>query len=424
MKEKSKTSIPNLNKNNEHDSIDKVKDFLNELITHNDKITNQFLIIETPQIIDILDKQQDNFLKLTSSLSDANAQSAELIADAEEKNKQLQLINDKLAEANASSAELMAELELKNEKIQALNNNLAKANAEASELIVTIESQSEELKKAHEELNILNKHLEQKVLERTEEIRHLLLEKDEFINELAHDLRTPLTPLINLMPLLRSKERNQKRLELLEIIMKNVDRIHRVVNKTVKIATLNSPKFELNNEKIVINNHINYIINNLDYDNQKYKIVNNMNTNFQIFSDAKYLEDLFTNLIDNAIKFNPNGWEITIFGEQIDDFIQISIKDQGIGLSSTELEHVFDDFYKADWSRHDLTSSGLGLTICKKIIQKYNGKIWAESEGKNKGATFIFTLPKIADIKENIVIEEKIYDEIDEVIKNQKARLK
>ena len=424
MNEKPKTSIPNLNKNNEHDSIDKVKDFLNELITHSDKITNQFLIIETPQIIDILDKQQDNFLKLTSSLSNANAQSAELIADAEEKNKQLQLINDKLAEANASSAELMAELELKNEKIQALNNNLAKANAEASELIVTIESQREELKKAHEELNILNKHLEQKVLERTEEIRHLLLEKDEFINELAHDLRTPLTPLINLMPLLRSKERNQKRLELLEIIMKNVDRIHRVVNKTVKIATLNSPKFELNNEKIVINNHINDIINNLDYDNQKYKIVNNINTNFQIFSDAKYLEDLFTNLIDNAIKFNPNGGEITIFGEQIDDFIQISIKDQGIGLSSTELEHVFDDFYKADWSRHDLTSSGLGLTICKKIIQKYNGKIWAESEGKNKGATFIFTLPKIADIKENIVIEEKIYDEIDEVIKNQKARLK
>jgi len=236
-----KSLIPNLNRHYDQDSIDKVKDFLNELITSSEKITNQFLINETPQIIDILNKQRDNYIKLTSSLSDANAQSAELIADVEDKNKELQHINDKLAEANASSAELMVELELKNEKIQKLNNNLAKANAEASELIVTIESQREELKKAHEELNILNKHLEQKVLERTEEIRHLLLEKDEFINELAHDLRTPLTPLLNLMPLLRSKERNRKRLELLEIIMKNVDRIHRVVNKTVKVAPLFFP---------------------------------------------------------------------------------------------------------------------------------------------------------------------------------------
>ena len=105
-----KSSISNLNRHNDQVSIDKVKDFLNELITNSEKITNQFLINETPQIIDILNKQQDNYIKLNSSLSDANAQSAELIADVEDKNKELQQINDKLAEANASSAELMAEL--------------------------------------------------------------------------------------------------------------------------------------------------------------------------------------------------------------------------------------------------------------------------------------------------------------------------
>jgi signal transduction histidine kinase len=149
-----------------------------------------------------------------------------------------------------------------------------------------------------------------------------------------------------------------------------------------------------------------------------------MDENFRIYSDIQYFNDLFTNLIDNALKYSPNGGKITIEGTRLDNFIQISINDEGIGLSIKELEHVFDDFYKADWSRHDLTSSGLGLTICKKIIEKHNGKIWAESKGKDKGSSFIFTLPIIKDIKNKMIIEEETYEEIDEVIKNHKNRLK
>jgi len=393
MNENNKTTIPCLNIHKKYDNNFQVKDFLNELVLNSNKITNQFLVTKTPHIIEIFDKQQNEFNKLASSLSNANAQSAELIVDIEEKNKQLQQINDKLAEANANSAELMVELELKNEKIQKLNNNLAKANAEASELIVTIESQKDELKKAHGELNILNKHLEKIVLERTAEIRHLLFEKDEFINELAHDLRTPLTPLVNLIPTLRTNEHDPRRLEILEIVINSVDRIHKVVNKTVKIATLNGPSFRLNTGKINLFNNIEKAKDKLIYDKLKYKIINQIDNKIELFSDSELLNDLFIQLFENALKFSPGGGEIIISGKQIDELVQISIKDQGIGLSPKELERIFDDFYKADWSRHDLCSSGLGLTICKKIIEKHNGTIWAESKGKNKGSTFHFTLP-------------------------------
>ena len=70
----------------------------------------------------------------------------------------------------------------------------------------------------------------------------------------------------------------------------------------------------------------------------------------------------------------------------------MSVKDTGIGITEDQIEHIFDEFYKADQSRHELDSSGLGLAICRRIVEKQGGQIWAESEGLGKGATFNFTL--------------------------------
>ena len=76
------------------------------------------------------------------------------------------------------------------------------------------------------------------------------------------------------------------------------------------------------------------------------------------------------------------------------DFILISIKDNGIGMEEEQISQIFNEFYKADESRHNLGSTGLGLTITKRIIEKHGGHIWAESPGKGKGSTFYFTLKK------------------------------
>ena len=70
------------------------------------------------------------------------------------------------------------------------------------------------------------------------------------------------------------------------------------------------------------------------------------------------------------------------------------VKDTGLGMNNDQLNHVFDEFYKADKARHDFESSGLGLSICKRIVEKHGGRIWAESPGNNRGTTMFFTIPK------------------------------
>jgi signal transduction histidine kinase len=102
---------------------------------------------------------------------------------------------------------------------------------------------------------------------------------------------------------------------------------------------------------------------------------------------------LFNNLITNAVKFTPkDGGVITIDAKKDRDFVTISVKDSGIGITEEQLGRIFDEFYRADKSMNVMDSTGLGLSICKRIVEKHGGRIWAESPGKGKGTTFYFTL--------------------------------
>jgi signal transduction histidine kinase len=103
------------------------------------------------------------------------------------------------------------------------------------------------------------------------------------------------------------------------------------------------------------------------------------------------------------------------------DIVQVSVKDTGIGMTEKEIKKIFDEYYKADSSRHDFDSSGLGMPICKRIVEKHGGKIWAESDGKGKGSIFYFTLPatnKITNKQDIDVVNEYnlITEQIDNVV--------
>ena len=97
------------------------------------------------------------------------------------------------------------------------------------------------------------------------------------------------------------------------------------------------------------------------------------------------------------------------------NFVIVSIKDNGIGLTSDQIDHIFDEFYKADESRHDIDSIGLGMTICKRIVELHGGRIWIESHGINKGSIVYFTLPLITPADEISMIEN-IHNEIDNIL--------
>ena len=254
----------------------------------------------------------------------------------------------------------------------------------------------EALKKAHAALTEANENLEEKVKERTKRIENLLQEKEDLIIQLGHDLRTPLTPLMGLLPKVAENVKDPDLKELLEISIKNVHYIRDLVSKTIDLTRLDSGLTEFNFEDTNLLSEVERVIKNNQciFESNEIIVENNVDDNIRIKADKLKLREVLGNLVSNAVKYaSKNQGGITIDAKENNEYIVISIKDTGPGLSKEHLDHIFDEFYKVDLSRHDLDSNGLGLPICKRIVEKHGGRIWAESPGEGKGTTVFFTVP-------------------------------
>ncbi len=262
-----------------------------------------------------------------------------------------------------------------------------------------------ELKDAHELLYIINKDLKRKVKQRTAEVEQLVKQKDDFINQLGHDLKTPLTPMMVLLPILKEKVHTEKDEELFNVIIRNVYFMKDLVNKTIELAKLNTDKVEFSMEPLILSDEVELVLanNTVLFQENNINVSSTVDPSLWIYADKLRMQEVFNNLLTNAIKYTPKtGGNITIFAEETNaDEITIAVTDTGIGMTKEQLSQMFDEFYKADESRHDLDSSGLGLTISKKIVEKHGGRIWAESDGVGKGSTFYFTIKK-ANTKKTI----------------------
>jgi signal transduction histidine kinase len=122
-------------------------------------------------------------------------------------------------------------------------------------------------------------------------------------------------------------------------------------------------------------------------------------------ADPMRIEQVLTNLVSNAIKFTPPGGTILLRAEDLGDSAQVAVEDTGIGIPEKEIEHVFDRFYQVDGSAtRSYRGTGLGLTICKFIVEYHHGRIWVESE-EGEGTRFYFVLPKKLPEDEALVID-------------------
>ena len=262
------------------------------------------------------------------------------------------------------------------------------------EMNICLQSANTDLKKAQEELRLLNQDLENKVEERTEEIQKLLKHKIEFIGQLGHDLKSPLTPLVGLLPTIAKREKDPELKELLSIVNRNVLFMRDIVVKTLKLEHLNSPKLMLNFEQVSLFDCVERMIRNKEYAFKEKNLVikNNVGKDFVVSIDKLEFNELMDNLLTNAVKFTLNNGNISVDAEAENDFVRVSVSDTGAGLIADQIEHIFEEFYKVDPSRHDLDSSGLGLSICKRIVERHGGHIWVESAGLGKGCTFHFQL--------------------------------
>ena len=260
-----------------------------------------------------------------------------------------------------------------------------------------IKELEQKIQEIEQKFNELKTELEKKILDRTLEAKRLLLHKTKFIDNLSHDLGTPLTPILTLLPMIKEKIENPELKEYIDTCIRNAEYIKRVVEDTRKLAELNTTDLYLKDENLfeIVNNlkdKYDVIFNTLNIETENY-----IEKNVFVKTEKKRLLQVLDHITSNAVNSMPNGGKITFNANKVEKkigtFINVSIADTGEGLTRDQTEHLFDEFFKADESRHKLDSTGLGLTICKRIVEKHGGKIWADIKDKGQGVTIRFTIP-------------------------------
>jgi two-component system sensor histidine kinase VicK len=231
-----------------------------------------------------------------------------------------------------------------------------------------------------------------------EELKSLDRLKDEFINIAAHELRTPIQPILTLTQIIRSKIEDTKQRELLDSVIRNAKRLHRLADDLLDISRIESQSLKLNKEQFNLNDLISNVVQ--DYRNQIEKDDNNItllyeskkDINFFVEADRYRITQVISNLLNNAIKFTKEGGTVSVTLEKKEENNQqevlVSVKDSGTGIHSDILPRLFSKFAtKAE------KGIGLGLFISRSIVESHGGKIWGENNIDGKGAKFIFTLP-------------------------------
>ena len=281
-------------------------------------------------------------------------------------------------------------------KFSEMISKLSYSNLKLARLVEKQKRSEQQLSNAHQQLKLLNKNLEHIVSIRTKELSKVIKLKDDFINQLGHDLKTPLGPLVSLLPVIENHVTDPKDKEMLMVIQRNVFYMKNLVKKTLDLARLNSPNTSFDFEQISLHDLVEQMTekNASFFNENNVTFLNSVPKDIIVYADEMQLFEVLDNIVNNSVKYKKDDMVTIIFAaEKHDNKITISINDDGIGMNQKQIEHVFNEFYKADESRHDFDSSGLGLPICKRIIEKHGGRIWVESEGTGKGSTFYFTLP-------------------------------
>ncbi len=255
---------------------------------------------------------------------------------------------------------------------------------ELGDLATSFNQMTRDLKESRSKIQRYSKTLEK-----------LLKQKDEFIGQLGHDLKNPLTPLVGLLPMIVEQEKDPKLKEHLQLIHGNVSYMQELIFKTLKLAKLRSENVQFDFESLDLTGVITEVVNTqkIVVKDHNIRLVNNVQQSILVHADKLRLIEVFNNLISNSVKYTPeSGGTITIDATLSKDMVTVSVSDTGIGMTKKQQEMIFDEFYKADKASDETASSGLGLSIVKRIIEKHDGKIWVESEGPGKGSTFYFTL--------------------------------
>ena len=231
------------------------------------------------------------------------------------------------------------------------------------------------------------------------ELKELDRLKSEFVQNVSHELRTPLTFVKAYVELLLDGtlgELNQRQRESLEIVAERTNTLTRLVRDIIALQQIERESLHLS--LVNLGEIAQMALLGAEVTARQAGIVLKADIPSDlplVPGDRDRLNQVFDNLLGNAIKFSPDGGEVTIRVWDAGDVVEASISDNGIGIPADELEKIFERFYQVDGSTtRRFGGTGLGLAIVKRIVEAHGGRVWAESE-QGRGSTFFFTLPKL-----------------------------
>ncbi|MBD3949970.1 cell wall metabolism sensor histidine kinase WalK [Tuanshanicoccus lijuaniae] len=227
-------------------------------------------------------------------------------------------------------------------------------------------------------------------------------ERREFVSNVSHELRTPLTSVKSYSEALidGAWKDDQIAPQFLDVIQSEANRMIRMIGNLLDLSKIDGGQIKPQMELIDFKRIVAHIIDRFEFtlangeSDKKYTIRREF-TNREIYLeiDQDRMTQVIDNIMNNAIKYSPDGGEVVVKIEETENVVVLSIKDEGLGIPQKDIPHLFERFYRVDKARsRDQGGTGLGLAISKEVVELHGGRIWAESE-ENNGSTFFVELP-------------------------------
>ncbi|MBN2043108.1 MAG: HAMP domain-containing protein [Candidatus Aenigmarchaeota archaeon] len=279
------------------------------------------------------------------------------------------------------------------DKVSTRTTELEKKVKEMNEARIATLNIMEDIGEANKELEDRQKQIENA----NRELKKLDKLKSEFMNIGAHELKTPLIPIVGYLDMMRdAKNLDESQKTQIETCLRNANRLQMLVNDILDMSKLEagSMKFEMKKTDVLAMIKNSVVDIETEAKKQGIKVISKLPESLpKLVIDEYRITEVLANLLNNAIKYNkPNG-TITVSAGHKEKKVIVRVQDTGIGISKSDMKKMFTKFFQADTSaKRKYGGTGLGLAICKSIIKHHGGDIWIESE-LGKGSAFIFTLP-------------------------------
>ena len=288
-------------------------------------------------------------------------------------------------------------------------DELSSLGGEINRMLAALQKSSKELQGKNEQLDASNEELraqgeeliaqQQELLEKTGEVEAASQAKSEFLAHMSHELRTPLNVILGFSQLMLDKvpgKINEEQRKCLTDILSGGEHLLGLINDTLDLSKIESGKIKLR----LTDTTLSEVIEPLARTMKPILAPRRQSLDIEVekglpsvHADKAKLRQVLFNLLSNATRFTPDGGKLKIEAVRKNDWCQVSVVDNGIGIKKEDQERIFEPFYQLDNPlTKEKTGTGLGLALAKQIVERHGGKIWVESE-YGKGSRFSFTIP-------------------------------